>query len=103
MLPVFQDNTHKSLTRTAINPNLKLTDSRAQLGGSLLGQSMIPVVTTVLLPTERNAHCSGTMTVSLNDWWHFESSLVLIIVTYHFIGTAEAPLHFKWKCNTQHF
>jgi len=95
MLPVFQHNTHTSLTRTAIHPNLKLTDSWAQLGGSLLGQSMVPVVTTGVLPNDFNAHCSGAMTVSVSDWRHSESSLVLIIITYQFIGTAESPLHFK--------
>jgi hypothetical protein len=68
MLPVFQHNTHTSVTRIDIHANLKLTDSRAQLGVSLLGQSMIPVVTTVLLPTECNAHFSGTMTVSVSEW-----------------------------------
>lgn len=68
MLPVFQHNTHTSLSHTATHPNLKLSDSRAQLGGYLLGQSMIPVVTTVLPPTGCNAHFSGAMTVSVSDW-----------------------------------
>jgi hypothetical protein len=35
----------------------------AQMGGSLLDQSMTPVVTTVLLTTEFNTHCCGVMTV----------------------------------------